>query len=159
MNKSLIAAVAAAASLLAAGTAQAGNVHWSIGISLPPVATVISNAPAPVYAPAPVVYAPPPVVYAPPPVVYSPPPVVYTPPPRVVYPAPVVVGRPVPIVYGYPHYGHRDRDRDGIPRGWVQVMREAIRSNAPRFSTRRMVKEYVNLLYLPAMLAEALEPA
>ncbi len=52
-----------------------------------------------------------------------------------------------------------DRDRDGIPRGWVQVMREAIRSNAPRFSTRRMVKEYVNLLYLPAMLAEALEPA
>ena len=33
-----------------------------------------------------------------------------------------------------------NRDRDGIPRGWVEVMREAIRSNAPRFSTRRMVK-------------------
>ena len=114
MNKSLIAAVATAAGLLAAGTARAGDVHWSIGINLPPVGTVISNAP---------VYAPPPVVYAPPPVVYAPPPVVYQPAPRVVYPAPVVVSRPVPIVYGEPYYGHRhrhgrdwgDRDRDGIP--------------------------------------------
>ena len=33
-------------------------------------------------------------------------------------------------------------------------MREAIRSNAPRFSTRRMVKEYTTELYLKAM-AEA----
>lgn len=46
------------------------------------------------------------------------------------------------------------RDRDGIPRGWVEVMREAIRSNAWRFSTRRMVKEYTTELYLKAMLAE-----
>ena len=46
------------------------------------------------------------------------------------------------------------RDRDGIPRGWVEVMREAIRSNAPRFSTRRMVKEYTTELYLRAMLGE-----
>lgn len=45
------------------------------------------------------------------------------------------------------------RDRDGIPRGWVEVMREAIRSNAPRFSTRRMVKEYTTELYLKAMLS------
>jgi starch phosphorylase len=44
-----------------------------------------------------------------------------------------------------------NRDRDGIPRGWVEVMREAIRSNAPRFSTRRMVKEYTTELYLKAM--------
>lgn len=107
MNKSLIAAVATAASLLAAGAAHAGNVYWSIGISAPPVGTVISNGP--VYAP---VYAPAPVVYAPPPVVYAPPPVVYQPAPRVVYPAPVVVGRPVPIGY---HPGWGDRDRDGIP--------------------------------------------
>ncbi len=48
-----------------------------------------------------------------------------------------------------------DRDRDGTPRGWVQVMREAIRSTAPRFSTRRMVKQYTTELYLPAMMAEA----
>lgn len=113
MSKSLIAAVAAAASLFAAGAAQAGNVYWSIGISAPPVGTVISNAPPvyapPVYAP-PVVYAPPPVIYAPPPVVYAPAPVVYAPPvyrpvPRVVYPAPV----------GYYRHGWHDRDRDGIP--------------------------------------------
>lgn len=45
-----------------------------------------------------------------------------------------------------------NQDRDGIPRGWVEVMREAIRSNAWRFSTRRMVKEYTRELYLNAML-------
>jgi starch phosphorylase len=44
-----------------------------------------------------------------------------------------------------------DRDRDGTPRGWVQVMRESIRSNAARFSMRRMVKEYTELMYIPAM--------
>lgn len=43
------------------------------------------------------------------------------------------------------------RDRDGIPRGWVEVMREAIRTNAPFFSTRRMVKGYTTDLYLRAM--------
>ncbi|HSG18936.1 MAG TPA: alpha-glucan family phosphorylase, partial [Anaerolineae bacterium] len=37
------------------------------------------------------------------------------------------------------------RDRDDIPRGWVAIMREAIRSNAPRFCTRRMLKEYAAL--------------
>jgi starch phosphorylase len=52
-----------------------------------------------------------------------------------------------------------NRDRDGIPRGWVEVMREAIRSNAPRFSTRRMVKEYTTELYLKAMAGAVLEPA
>ncbi|MCL4803418.1 MAG: alpha-glucan family phosphorylase [Anaerolineae bacterium] len=53
-----------------------------------------------------------------------------------------------------------NQDRDGIPRGWVQVMREAIRSNAWRFSTRRMVKEYTTELYLKAMLgAPVAEPA
>ncbi len=124
MNKSLIAAIAATASLLAAGSAQAGHVHWSIGINLPPVAVISSGpvpvyAPAPVYAPPPVVYAPPPpVVYMPPPVVYAPAPVVYT-PPRVIYPAPrVVYPAPVPVVYGPPHRhgpGWGDRDRDGIP--------------------------------------------
>lgn len=37
------------------------------------------------------------------------------------------------------------RDRDNVPRGWVEIMREAIKSNAPRFSTRRMLKEYTAL--------------
>jgi starch phosphorylase len=44
-----------------------------------------------------------------------------------------------------------DRDFDDIPRGWVEVMVEAIRSNAPQFSMRRMVKEYTTDLYLEAM--------
>lgn len=152
MNKSLLAAVATAASLLAAGSAQAGDVHWSIGISLPPVATVISSAPAPIYAPAPVyapapIYAPAPVVVAPPPVVYSPPPVVYTPAPRVVYPAPVIVSRPVPVVYGPPHrhHGWGDRDRDGIPnrydrydnRDWRDHDRDGIPNWQDRYDNRR----------------------
>ncbi len=44
-----------------------------------------------------------------------------------------------------------DRDRDGIPRIWVEIMREAIRSNAHQFSMRRMVKEYTTNLYIGAM--------
>ncbi len=42
---------------------------------------------------------------------------------------------------------------DGVPHGWVAVMKEAIRSNAPRFSTRRMVKEYLDRFYVPALQA------
>lgn len=36
---------------------------------------------------------------------------------------------------------------DGIPREWVRIMKEAIRSNAARFSSRRMVKEYLQKFY------------
>jgi starch phosphorylase len=52
-----------------------------------------------------------------------------------------------------------DRDRDGIPRGWVEIMRESIRSCAPMFGTRRMIKEYTTNLYVKAMLAGEAEPA
>ena len=44
------------------------------------------------------------------------------------------------------------RDLDGTPRGWLQLLRESIRTNAPRFCTKRMVKEYVDNLYMPAMV-------
>ena len=81
--RTLMAVGATAA--LAAGSAHASDVHWSVGIQAPiapgvSVGTVISNrhalpvvapvlvAPPPVYVPAPVVYAPP--MYAPP--VYAP---------------------------------------------------------------------------------------
>jgi starch phosphorylase len=47
-----------------------------------------------------------------------------------------------------------DRDHDDIPRGWIDVMREAIRSNTPQFSMRRMVKEYTTALYIEAMARE-----
>ena len=56
MKPSLLLAGAAAAALLAATAAQAGSVHWSVGIDLPPVATYVSNGPA--YYPAAVGYAP-----------------------------------------------------------------------------------------------------
>jgi starch phosphorylase len=40
---------------------------------------------------------------------------------------------------------------DGTPEGWVKVMKETIRSNASRFNTRRMVKEYIDKFYLLAL--------
>ena len=42
------------------------------------------------------------------------------------------------------------RDVDGVPRGWVQVMKESMLTVGPAFSMRRMLKEYVELLYVPA---------
>ena len=46
-----------------------------------------------------------------------------------------------------------ERDSDGVPRGWVKVMKEAIRNAAPTYSARRMVKEYAERMYIPAMKA------
>jgi starch phosphorylase len=43
-----------------------------------------------------------------------------------------------------------DRDEAQIPRAWVQIVKAAIRSVTPRFSARRMVKQYVREMYLPA---------
>lgn len=42
------------------------------------------------------------------------------------------------------------RDADGVPRGWVQVMKEAICTAMPIFCTRRMLKEYAERFYVPA---------
>ena len=44
-----------------------------------------------------------------------------------------------------------DRDSAGIPRGWVKVMKEAMRTSIAAFSMRRMIKEYVTQMYAPAM--------
>lgn len=44
-----------------------------------------------------------------------------------------------------------ERDSDAIPRRWLATVKEAIRSVAPRFCARRMVKEYVEKMYAPAM--------
>ena len=45
--------------------------------------------------------------------------------------------------------------RDGIPRRWLQVVKQSIRTVLPRFSARRMVKEYVRDMYLPALKDQA----
>jgi starch phosphorylase len=47
----------------------------------------------------------------------------------------------VPLWYG--------RDADGMPRGWLDKMRLAAGSSLWRFSTTRMLAEYVEQLYLP----------
>jgi len=40
---------------------------------------------------------------------------------------------------------------DDVPHDWVRVMKEAIKSVAPGFSARRMVKEYALKFYAPAL--------
>jgi len=40
---------------------------------------------------------------------------------------------------------------NGIPRGWLRVVRNAIATVAARFSARRMVKDYVDSMYSPAL--------
>jgi starch phosphorylase len=36
---------------------------------------------------------------------------------------------------------------DGVPDDWVKVMKDSIKSNAAKFSARRMVKEYAHKFY------------
>ena len=42
-----------------------------------------------------------------------------------------------------------DRDEGGIPRAWVARMRKSMAELTPRFSSNRMVREYVDRFYLP----------
>ncbi len=44
-----------------------------------------------------------------------------------------------------------DRDPQAIPRRWLSVVRQAIYSVTPRFSARRMVKQYADEMYGPAV--------
>jgi starch phosphorylase len=43
-----------------------------------------------------------------------------------------------------------DRDADGLPQQWIQMMVESIATLAPRFSAHRMVQDYVRQCYLVA---------
>jgi starch phosphorylase len=43
-----------------------------------------------------------------------------------------------------------ERDRDGLPRRWLQFVRRAMVSVTPRFSARRMVKQYAEDVYSAA---------
>ena len=49
-----------------------------------------------------------------------------------------------------PLYYH-ERSADGLPGEWIARMKESIRTLAPQFSMRRMVKEYTERLYYPAV--------
>jgi starch phosphorylase len=50
----------------------------------------------------------------------------------------------IPLYYG-------GRDANDVPVKWVQRMKESMRTITPQFSMRRMLKEYAERLYLPAM--------
>jgi hypothetical protein len=112
--------------LLAAGSAQAQDVRWSVSVGshLPaPRPVVVYQQPQVVYQQPQVVYLPPPqvvyqqpqVIYQQPQVIYQQPQVVYQQPPRVVY-------QPPQQVYYVPPYGRRGhhgyRGYDGDDRGY-----------------------------------------
>ena len=42
------------------------------------------------------------------------------------------------------------RDANGLPAGWIKVMKASIATVTPRFSTARMVRDYTEQAYLPA---------
>lgn len=42
-----------------------------------------------------------------------------------------------------------DRDKNGVPERWVEIMKESIATVAPNFPTQRMVRDYVHKLYAP----------
>jgi glucan phosphorylase len=49
------------------------------------------------------------------------------------------------------------RDRNDLPLRWLPIVRQAIRTVARRFTTRRMVKEYVEQMYAPAIRGSGYE--
>jgi starch phosphorylase len=48
------------------------------------------------------------------------------------------------------------RDENGMPRRWLEIVKQSIRTVLPVFSARRMVKDYVREMYLPATHRETL---
>lgn len=58
-----------------------------------------------------------------------------------------------------------NRDHEGIPRGWVTKMKNAIKLNTPYFNTARMLRDYALRAYFPAsdrysvMTSDAYKPA
>jgi len=52
---------------------------------------------------------------------------------------------------------YRLRSSDGLPGEWLARMKNAIRTTGPQFSTRRMVMEYTDRLYVPAMPKKTVE--
>ncbi len=50
---------------------------------------------------------------------------------------------------------YENRTADNLPSDWVGYIKESIKTLAPMFSTRRMVKEYMTEMYQPAMQAKS----
>jgi starch phosphorylase len=47
-----------------------------------------------------------------------------------------------------------DRDLNKVPRRWLQLVKEAIRTTMPRFGARRMVKQYADWMYAPGFTVD-----
>jgi starch phosphorylase len=39
------------------------------------------------------------------------------------------------------------RDAQGVPQGWVAMMRRSLVTNGPRFSATRMLRDYIRQVY------------
>ncbi|HMH83526.1 MAG TPA: alpha-glucan family phosphorylase [Gemmatimonadales bacterium] len=48
-----------------------------------------------------------------------------------------------------------ERDAYGVPRGWVDKMKHALRMAGARFTARRMVRQYLTEYYVPAMRGDS----
>ncbi|GAB4498904.1 MAG: alpha-glucan family phosphorylase [Anaerolineales bacterium] len=46
---------------------------------------------------------------------------------------------------------YQERAADGLPSEWLGYVKESMRTLAPQFSMRRMLKDYMNQLYLPGL--------
>jgi starch phosphorylase len=51
-----------------------------------------------------------------------------------------------------------DRDAQGVPRGWVEKMKHALRTAGARFTAQRMVRQYLLEYYAPALRGESATP-
>ncbi len=49
---------------------------------------------------------------------------------------------------------YKKRSSDGLPGEWIDMMKESIRTLSPQFCMRRMVKEYVEQLYVKALQSD-----
>jgi starch phosphorylase len=48
-----------------------------------------------------------------------------------------------------------NQDANGIPHGWIQMMKASIKTNSPAFNTDRMVADYVRQMYAPGAAVNA----
>ena len=50
---------------------------------------------------------------------------------------------------------YTERNADNVPLEWLVMMKKSMQTIIPQFSTRRMLKEYIERLYLPGQKLEA----
>ncbi|HAZ44295.1 MAG TPA: alpha-glucan phosphorylase, partial [Cyanobacteria bacterium UBA11371] len=48
-----------------------------------------------------------------------------------------------------------DQDENGIPHGWIEMMKASIKTNSPLFNTDRMLVDYVAQMYAPGAKVDA----